>query len=204
MNDHYFSSEPSAKHDLQEFSAELRGKEYFFRTDAGVFSKNEVDLGTRILIDNLALQPGQTVLDVGSGYGPIGMVAATLVGPLGQVYMVDVNQRACELARANLIRNGIHHAQVFAGDGLKALPTHLTFDWVLSNPPIRAGKAVVYPLLTDAFHALKPGGCLLVVIRTKQGAKSLENYLADLAGGCETIEKKAGFRVLKSCKPLHI
>lgn len=203
MNDHYFTSEPSAGHDLWEFTAELRGKRYFFQTDAGVFSRDGVDLGTRILIGALPLQPGQTVLDLGSGYGPIGMVAATLVGPSGQVYMVDVNQRACELARANLIRNGIQNAQVFAGDGLQALPLGLTFDWVCSNPPIRAGKAVVYSLLTDAYQALKPGGCLLVVIRTKQGAKSLERYLADLAGVCETIEKKAGFRVLKCCKPLH-
>ncbi len=203
MNDHYFTSEPGTKHDPKEFSVQLRGKTYVFQTDAGVFSRDEVDLGTRILIDTLPLQPGQTVLDMGSGYGPIGAVAATMVGPSGKVYMIDVNHRACDLARANLVRNGIQHAQVFAGDGLQALPAGLAFDWVLSNPPIRAGKAVMYSLLTDGFHALKPGGCLLVVIRTKQGAKSLEHYLSELAGCCETIEKKAGFRVLKCCKPLR-
>ena len=203
MNDHYFTSKPNTKSEPREFAAELRGRTFLFQADAGVFSKDEVDAGTRILIDTLTLKLGDTVLDLGAGYGPIGMVAATLVGPTGRVYMVDVNERACELARKNLIRNGIDHAQVFLGDGIKSLPENVAFDWVLSNPPIRAGKAVVYPLLTEAYHALKPGGCLVVVIRTKQGAKSLEGYLLDLVGNCDTIEKKAGFRVLKCCKPLH-
>jgi 16S rRNA (guanine1207-N2)-methyltransferase len=203
MNDHYFTSKPTAEHKTQEFTADLRGKTYILKTDSGVFSKDEVDLGSRILIDTLALEPGETVLDLGCGYGPIGLVAATLVGPAGRVYMVDVNERACELAEANLARNGIEQAQVLVSDGLQALPSDLAFDWVLCNPPIRAGKNIYYKILTDAFHVLKAGGCLVVVIRTKQGAKSLEAYLLGLAGHCETIEKKAGFRVLRCCKPLH-
>ena len=87
-----------------------------------VFSKGEVDFGTRLLIDCLELRPGQVVLDLGCGYGPIGMVAADLVGPAGQVYMVDVNERAVELARRNLAANGIKNAQVLVSHGL-ALPS---------------------------------------------------------------------------------
>lgn len=203
MNDHYFTSKPRAKHDRKEFTAELRGKTYSFQTDAGVFSKDEVDDGSKLLIDTLPLQAGDLVLDLGCGYGPIGIAAAGLVGSSGYVYMIDVNERACELAKENIDRNGIANCEVLVGDGLKALPPGLQFDWVLSNPPIRAGKAVVYSLLTDAYHSLKPGGCLMVVIRTKQGAKSLAAYLGELAGECGTIAKKAGFRVLKCCKPLH-
>lgn len=202
MTDHYFTSQPSAKHQPFEFEAELRGRKFFLETDAGVFSKGEVDLGSQILIEALPCRPGSTVLDLGCGYGPIGMAAATLVGPTGQVFMVDVNERAVELARKNLAKNKIENAQALVSDGLSALPDR-QFDWVLSNPPIRAGKAVIYPLLTSAFDALKAGGCLLVVIRTKQGAKSLETYLQDVTGHCETIEKKAGFRVLKCCKQLR-
>lgn len=202
MSDHYFTAKPGAEHKPFQFQAELRGRVYYFQSDAGVFSKGEVDFGTRLLIDCLELQPGEVVLDLGCGLGPIGLVAADLVGPTGRVYMVDVNERAVELARKNVQANGICNAEVLVSDGLSAL-AGLSFDWVLSNPPIRAGKQVVYSLLTDAFHALKPGGCLLVVIRTKQGAKSLEAYLEELAGSCTTMDKKGGFRVLKCCKHLH-
>lgn len=202
MSDHYFTSQPGAKHRLLEFTAKLRGQTFSFVTDAGVFSKDEVDLGSQILIDVLPCKLGDVVLDLGCGYGPIGMVAANLVGPTGKVFMVDVNERAVELATRNLMKNGIQNAKALVSDGLTALDGQ-TFDWVLSNPPIRAGKVVMYPLLTAAYNALNPGGCLLIVIRTKQGAKSLEAYLQELTGYCETIEKKAGFRVLKCCKQLH-
>lgn len=200
MTDHYFSNQPDSKHRRQEFSAKLRGKTYVFQTDAGVFSRGEVDLGSRILIDILPLKAGDTVLDLGCGYGPMGIVAANLVGPSGQVHMVDVNERAVALAKENVEKNQINNATVMVSDGISAL-RDLTFDWVISNPPIRAGKKVMYPLLAEAYDRLNPGGCLLVVIRTKQGAKSLEAYLQELSN-CETLKKKAGFRVLKCCKHL--
>ncbi|HPT82816.1 MAG TPA: methyltransferase [Limnochordia bacterium] len=202
MSEHYFTPKPGAEHKPFRFQAELRGKVYQFQSDAGVFSKDEIDAGTRLLINCLDLQPGDVVLDLGCGYGPLGLVAADLVGPGGRVYLVDVNERAVELARQNLAANGITNAQVFLSDGLAALPA-VEFDWVLCNPPIRAGKKVVYALLTEAYQALKPGGCLLVVIRTKQGAKSLQTYLEELAGGCTTLERQGGFRVLQCCKQLR-
>lgn len=200
MAEHYFTNRPSVGHKPQEFSAELRGKTYLFKTDAGVFSQDEVDLGSRILIDAIPDTLGTRVLDLGCGYGPIGMVAADLVGPEGFVYLVDVNERAVDLANKNLARNGVQNAKAFVSNGLEALEEGLDFDLVLSNPPIRAGKEVFYALLTNAYHALKPDGILMVVIRTKQGAKSLENYLKELAGNCETIAKRSGFRVLQCLK----
>ncbi len=199
VSEHYFSKKPVVEHRPGEFSAELRGRLYHFQTDAGVFSKDEIDLGTKILIDNLACLPGEVVLDLGCGYGPIGIVAADLVGPGGEVYLVDINERAVGLARANLSKNGISNAHVLVSDGLEELPAK-KFDWVVSNPPIRAGKKIVYHLLAQGFRALRPGGCLQVVIRTRQGAKSLQAYLEDLTGNCETVERKSGFRVLKCCK----
>lgn len=200
MSEHYFTAKPGAEHRPSDFTAELKGRTYRFVTDAGVFSKGEVDFGTRLLIDCLELRPGDVVLDLGCGYGPIGVVAGDLVGPDGRVYMVDVNERAVELAKKNLSLNGIGNAQAILSDGLSALEG-LAFDWVLCNPPIRAGKKVVYPLLAAAYGALKPGGCLLLVIRTKQGAKSLQAYLAELAGSCITVERQGGYRVLQCCRP---
>lgn len=199
MSEHYFSRRPTAEHRPDRFSAELRGRLYHFETDAGVFSKSEIDRGTQLLIDNLDLTPGQTVLDLGCGYGPVGIAAAHLVGNQGRVYLVDVNERAVELARINIEANGVLNAEALVSDGLQALPKK-TFDRVVSNPPIRAGKRVVYALLAEGYAALRPEGCLLVVIRTKQGAQSLKAYLEDLAGNCETVERKSGFRILKCCK----
>ena len=91
MSEHYFTAKPGAEHRPSDFTAELKGRTYRFVTDAGVFSKGEVDFGTRLLIDCLELRPGDVVLDLGCGYGPIGVVAGDLVGPDGRVYMVEVN-----------------------------------------------------------------------------------------------------------------
>lgn len=199
MTEHYFSNQPSAKHKPLTFQATLRNKEYLFETDAGVFSRTEIDLGSQILIESLPAQLGNTVLDLGCGYGPIGMVAASLVNSSGQVYLVDINERAVELANRNIKANGIMNAQALVSDGLQEL-ADVKFDNILTNPPIRAGKKVVYSMLKDAYAALNQGGCLFVVIRTKQGAKSLEKHLTEIGAICSTIQKKHGFRVYKCCK----
>lgn len=200
MSEHYFTSQPRAEHKPLCFKATLRDREYTFHTDAGVFSKDEIDLGSKILIESLPANLGETVLDLGCGYGPVGMVAASLVNDHGRVYLVDVNERAVDLANKNIKANKISNAQASVSDGLQNLAGY-KFDNIITNPPIRAGKKVIYPMLADAYDALKPGGCLFVVIRTKQGAKSLESHLQGLSGDCSTIQKKSGFRVLKCCKP---
>jgi 16S rRNA (guanine1207-N2)-methyltransferase len=182
MTDHYYTHTPHSQHDVREFTAVLRGREYRFQTDAGVFSRTGIDRGTELLIEALLCGPGDTVLDLGCGYGPIGIAAAQLVGPTGHVYLTDVNQRAVELARTNLRLNGVTNATVLGGKAETEWPPE-PVDWIISNPPIRAGKAVVYGLMDEAYNRLLPGGGLMVVIRTKQGAASLEKHLAGLFGG---------------------
>jgi len=194
VSDHYFSQTPQSEHDIKEFEAVLRGKPYIFQTDAGVFSRTKVDKGSLLLINNLLCEPGETVLDLGCGYGPIGIAAADMVGPEGHVYLTDVNQRAVELTKTNLRLNGIVNATVLGGEGETVWP-EVPLDWVVSNPPIRAGKKVVYGLMDEAYQRLAPGGRLMVVIRTKQGAASLEKHLEDLFGSCETVDRGSGFRV---------
>ncbi|HHT72365.1 MAG TPA: class I SAM-dependent methyltransferase [Firmicutes bacterium] len=202
MTDHYYTQSPSSQHDVGEFQAVLRGKEYRFQTDAGVFSRQGIDKGTALLIEALRCRPGDTVLDLGCGYGPIGIAAADLVGPTGHVYLTDVNQRAVGLARQNLRLNHITNATVLGGEEETVWPPE-DVDWIVTNPPIRAGKAVVYGLMDEAYNRLKPGGGLMVVIRTKQGAASLEKHLTALFGGCETIARGSGFRVFFCRKHLH-
>ncbi|NLJ75615.1 MAG: class I SAM-dependent methyltransferase [Firmicutes bacterium] len=202
MAEHYFTSKPSSEHKVTQFTAVLRGKEYVFKTDAGVFSRGEIDRGTRLLIEALPCKEGDVVLDLGCGYGPIGAAAGDLVKPSGHVYLVDINERAVELAAVNLKMNQVTNGTVLVSDGLQSLPANIQFDWVVTNPPIRAGKSIVYGLLTEAYHFIKPGGGLMVVIRTKQGAKSMERYLTDLFGNCETVDRGSGFRVFSCCKHL--
>ncbi|HHY10254.1 MAG TPA: class I SAM-dependent methyltransferase [Firmicutes bacterium] len=196
MSEHYFTDRPRSKAKPGQFTVELRGRSYTFHTDAGVFSRTGLDLGTEILIEMLPGRPGDVVLDLGCGYGALGIAAADLVGPAGHAYLVDVNERAVELAAQNIKANGILNATALKSDGLRALPG-LSFDLIASNPPIRAGKKVVYRILREGYEALRPGGRLLVVIRTKQGAKSLARYLEELAGNCETLKRKSGYRILQ-------
>lgn len=194
MSEHYYTNRPSAAHEETSFNTTLRGMSFRFVTDAGVFSRDRVDFGSLLLLETMRIGAADTVLDLGCGYGPIGMVAARLA-PQGYIYMVDVNERAVELARRNLAANGIANAEVRVGDGLAAVQG-IAFDTILTNPPIRAGKATVYRLLEEAHAALKPGGTLWVVVQTKQGAPSMKRKLAELFGNVTDVDRKAGYHVL--------
>ncbi|HEY3364618.1 MAG TPA: class I SAM-dependent methyltransferase [Symbiobacteriaceae bacterium] len=198
MTEHYYTARPEAQHDLATFTATLRGQEFRFVTDAAVFSRDRIDFGSALLIEAMQVEPEDTVLDLGCGYGPIGVSAAYLA-PGGRVYMVDVNERAAGLARRNLAENGLQNAEVRVGDGVEPV-RDLMFDKVVTNPPFRAGKAVVYGLIDGAHAVLKPGGALFVVIQTKQGAPSMKKQLAQVFGNVEDIAREAGYHVFKSVR----
>lgn len=199
MTQHYYTNDPVAAHDEAEFIARLRGREFRFRTDAAVFSRDRVDFGSQLLIETVELASDDAVLDLGCGYGPLGVTAAAFV-PKGRVYLVDVNQRAADLARRNLEENGLaQRGEVRVGDGTSPV-AGIAFTKVLCNPPVRAGKATVQRLMSEAHGALAPGGSLWVVIQNKQGAPSLRAYLEQLFGNCEDVARKAGYRILVATK----
>lgn len=198
MSDHYFTSKPTAEHDEATFTTQLRGMDFTFTTDAGVFSRDRIDFGSLLLIEVMQVKPADTVLDIGCGYGPIGSVAARLA-PEGKVYMVDVNERAAVLARRNLKANKIGNAEVRVGDALEPV-RGIAFDTILTNPPIRAGKAVIYRMVDEAYEALKPGGSLWVVIQNKQGAPSMKKKLQERFGNVQDVERKAGYHIFQSIK----
>ncbi len=195
---HYFTAQPQTPTDEMEFTETLLGHTYRFITDTGVFSKDRVDAGSKLLLEAVEFPQDGLICDLGCGYGPIGIVAAH-ESPQCLVHMVDINERAVGLAVRNLANNGLSNAQVFSGDGFTALPA-AKYALILTNPPIRAGKKVIYPMVHQAWERLENPGRLCLVIRTKQGAKSMEKHMEAVFGNVETIAKGGGYRILQSVK----
>lgn len=198
MNDQYYTAAPSSESRPVPCAFPYRGHGMNFMTDAGVFSKGELDQGTRLLIDALPEMTGD-VLDLGCGWGAIG-VSLAKANPDCRVVMADVNRRALQLSRDNLERNKTQ-AEVIESDGMAAVLDR-TFDAVVTNPPIRAGKQVIYKMFADAAAHLKEGGALYLVIRKQQGAESCVKYLKTLFAQVEKLDKSGGFWVLKASVPL--
>jgi len=167
---------------------------YEMETDIGVFSKAGLDYGTRVLLENIPLEPGLDVLDLGCGYGPIGIVAAKEFS--ARVTMADINDRAVELARDNAKKCRLE-IPVVQSEGFSGIPG--LFDAILLNPPIRTGKAVIYALFEASKAHLKPNGRLLLVINKNQGAESALSFLRTVFPTVETLAKKSGYYVI-SCE----
>lgn len=193
MNDHYYTANPTSRHDLREVRCAAIGVEAVFLTDAGVFSRDGLDAGTRALLEALP-EPAGRVLDLGCGWGAIGVLMGKR-WPAAQIVMTDVNRRAAELARQNLERNGVA-AQVFEGDGFENVPG--AFAMIVTNPPIRAGKAAIYGMFAEAKRRLLPGGALYAVIRKQQGAASALKYLREIFAQAEVVSRSAGFWVIRA------
>jgi len=198
MGDHYYSSQPGVAHERRIIEAKLRGKAFKFISDAGVFSKTGVDYGSRVLIDALTLSEDSKVLDVGCGYGPIGLSAACLATK-GHVTMLDVNARAVQLAKENATLNHIENVTILESDLFAAVQGQ-KFDVVLTNPPIRAGKSTVHAIFEEAAAHLKDGGSLWVVIQKKQGAPSAKAKMEELFTSVEEITKDKGYRIFQAIK----
>lgn len=196
MTEHYYTPDPQAAHDPRRFTVQLGEREFTFETDAGVFGKHRLDPGTRLLLESVALPSCGTILDLGCGWGAIGTVVGARA-PGCRVYLVDLNRRAVELARKNLALNGVNNAEVREGDGFAPF-AGLHFDLILTNPPVRAGKAVIYRLLEEAAAHLVPGGRFAAVIGNKQGADSYRNKVREVFGHAEDIAKGGGYRVIQA------
>ena len=197
MNDHYYTRNPASESRPVECEYVYRGIPLTFRTDAGVFSKGEVDDGTDLLLKSLPEEMTGDILDLGCGWGVIGICVARR-WPDTRVTMADVNLRALELARGNAERNRAE-VRCLESDGMEALKGS-RFDAVITNPPIRAGKQVIYRMFADAAQCLRPGGSLILVIRKQQGAESCLRYLQTLFPKVEKTAKSGGFWVLTATK----
>ena len=191
----YYEKNPTAAHDIHELRVSLLDTPFVFLTDAGVFSKKMVDYGSRVLLDALVLESGKTLLDVGCGYGPLGLTLGKVFGV--EPTLIDINSRAVELAEKNAEKNGVA-AKIFQSDLYEKVNEQ--YDYIVSNPPIRAGKAVVHEVIQGAFWHLKAGGRLTIVIQKKQGAPSAKTKMEEVFGNCTIIKKDKGYYILESEK----
>jgi 16S rRNA (guanine1207-N2)-methyltransferase len=199
LTEHYYSRKPSTESNPVKWQSELKGNTFRFKTDSGVFSKKEVDFGSRLLIDTFELNKADgLVLDVGCGYGPIGISIAR-ANPEVMVHMVDVNERAIMLAKENASENKVNNVKIYESDRLNGVEED-GFDAILTNPPIRAGKKIVHDIFEQSFQRLAEGGELWVVIQKKQGAPSAMEKMKELFGDVEVEAKSKGYFILKSVK----
>lgn len=192
----YYEDNRDLAHDVQELSVELLGLPLHFLTDAGVFSKNAIDYGSRVLLDNFQPEGAKTLLDVGCGYGTLALTLAKKYGL--KATLVDVNSRALDLSKKNADKNNIEVNDIFLSNIYDQVEGK--FDAIISNPPIRAGKEVVHTILSDAYEHLNDGGHLTIVIQKKQGAPSAQKKMKDVFDNCEIVAKDKGYYILKSYK----
>ena len=195
---HYFKNDENLKSDIKELKYTFKGKDIIYKSDAGVFSKDHIDFGSNVLLKSIEdLKDNIRVLDVGCGYGTIGLAIAKGYSNVF-VDMVDVNERAINLTKMNIDTNRIANANAFVSDLYSNVSEN--YDFIVSNPPIRAGKKVVFGVVEEGYKYLNNGGFIYVVIQKKQGAPSLYNKMMEVYGNAEIVNKEKGYFIIKSIK----
>jgi 16S rRNA (guanine1207-N2)-methyltransferase len=196
---HYFVAHPKSNLRLRVIRTHLRGIPFEFMTASGVFSKRRVDLGTRLLIESMIVPEEGCVLDVGCGYGAVGIAAAT-VNPDLHIIMVDVNERAVWLARQNIEINHVSNVEVRRGHLYEPVKG-LTFNCVLSNPPVSAGMQTVKAIVTEAPKQMTTKAVFQMVVKSKIAGKRLHMIFEEAFGNVTVHARKSGYRVLMAEKP---
>lgn len=192
----YFSEKPQVESETKQISTTIRGNQWTLTTDSGVFSKKSVDFGTRLLIESVEIKPSDSILDLGCGYGVVGIVLAHELTN-GHVTLVDVNQRALNLAKINCKRYNLKNVNIIKSDGFSEL-SNKQWQHIVTNPPIRAGKKLMHTWFEQALHHLLPGGSLWIVIQKKQGAPSAIKKLQSCFVEVEEVNKKAGYYIIRA------
>ena len=189
----YFTNDNSIPSKLVKTRAVVLNNSFIFYTDNGVFSKDGLDFGSRLLLENIPLtEIGERLLDVGCGYGVFGIILNKILGV--KVTMCDVNRRALHLAEKNIKENKCSDCSVIESSCYQNINSK--YSTIITNPPIRAGKKVVYEILEGAKDYLLPGGRLFFVVRKEQGAKSIISDMQKIYN-VEVLERKKGFFIIK-------
>jgi 16S rRNA (guanine1207-N2)-methyltransferase len=198
--DHYFASSPATASAPAHVDLVLPDVRLRLRTDRGVFAREGVDPGTKLLLLESPMPPPQgptTVVDVGCGYGPIALTVAQRA-PAARVWAVDVNERARALCRANAGAAGLDNVVVVAPE---EVPADLTVDWLFSNPPIRVGKAALHALLAGWLERLSPTGRATLVVHKHLGSDSLIRWLGEAGWDARKDRSRLGYRLIDVRRP---
>ena len=191
---HYFTKNSNLKSEENLIHVLFNNKKYSFYVDNGVFSKKGLDFGTRSLLESLDLENMHgNILDFGCGYGPIGVIVADNTD--AKINMIDINDRAIHLSNKNIVLNKVQNATAFESDMYENIND--TYDYIITNPPIRIGKQNLYKILFGAKKYLKKNGELLLVVNKNQGAKSLVKDLSKTYD-VEVINKNKSFFIIKA------
>ena len=195
---HYFENDQNLKSELREISYKYNSSFFTFNSDNGVFSKNRIDYGSKLLLETYLNEANVNVrvLDVGCGYGFIGIVVGIITD--SYVDMIDVNKRAVHLTNMNIKKYKNFKGQAFLSDAYQNVNN--LYDVIITNPPIRVGKQKVLEILEGAIDHLNDNGMLYFVIRKDQGALSIKKIL-ESANIVDTIKRDKGYfiyRVKKS------
>ncbi len=191
---HYFISDKNLPHDFKYIDFEFHLKKFKFLSDSGVFSKDHIDPASQTLVENIPEISG-SLLDIGCGYGFIGIVLG-IINNICPTF-VDINERAVELTEKNCALNCLN-GKIIVSDGFSKISEK--FDTIVTNPPIRAGKNIIFSIYEGAYEHLHEGGKFYLVIRKKHGAQSTYNKLIELFGNCDTVYNKKGLFVYKCQK----
>ena len=193
----YFNNNSNLESNIVENKVNINGFDYIFYTDNGVFNKKGLDYGTKLLLENINLNGKKSFLDMGCGCGVVGLFLLKN-NPQYIIDMVDVNKRAVHLANMNINANKLKdRVKAFESNIYDNVPS--SYDLIVTNPPIRAGKTVVYQILDEAINHLNDDGELWLVIRKEQGAKSTIEHLKDRYS-VNIMERKKGFYIIMAKK----
>ncbi len=197
MSNHYYSKRPSTPRRRTVISDVIRGIPIELITEPGVFSPKRIDPGTRLLIENLDIPEKGTALDMGCGYGVIGIILAK-INPALKVYLVDINKRTIELAKINAKINKVQDRVIVLQGNLYEPVRDKKFNLIASNPPISAGLKIVEEIVEEAKNHLVEKGIIEIVLR--KGVNTILSLMEKTYGNVEIVARKSGYKVLKSIK----
>jgi len=194
---HYFIDKEHSDADFFEFNDSVLGLDLCFRSCDSIFSKNKIDDGTRALLEavNKKCELSGFGLDLGCG---LGVIAIALIKKFNLKFdMVDINNTAVKLSKENLMKNNVQkNANVFYSNGFSEVKE--IYDFIVTNPPIKTGKKLLFELMQGAYEHLKENGQLILVIRKDHGMESLKKHITSIFGNCEIIERNKGFYILRA------